>query len=392
MLFPDNIGQETIKDANAKRILNLLFKERQLTKQEIAQRLGLSIPTVISNVNDLIAENLVEEAGVGDSTGGRKPVIISFKPQARYSFGVDILPARGRVVLTDLDSKILADESFPIFELHKYEYIFNKVSRIIENMLAQFKIVKGKVLGVGFSLPGTVNEETLILENAPNLGIANVSFQGFTELLNLPVYVENDANAAAFAESTIGVVKDMNNLVYVLIARGIGTGIVIKDHLYKGKNKRAGEFGHMTIVANGKPCNCGRGGCWEVYASERGLLAEYCEVSGQSVYSIDEVFDLVKAGDKHAADALNRYIDYLAIGIQNIILLLDTDYVVLGGEITKYKEQFNEILKAKVFVPNNFYKNADTKLLFSKLEKDASILGASLLPVQTLFSISEKII
>ncbi|CAA7602608.1 ROK family [Acididesulfobacillus acetoxydans] len=392
MLWPDNIVQETIKDANGKRILNLLYKERQLTKQEIARSLGLSIPTVISNVNDLMAEGLVEEAGVADSTGGRKPVIIRFKADARHAFGVDISPSEGRVILTDLDCRILEKDSFPIRELRKYEHIADQVCRIIEEMIDRCSLKRKEILGVGFSLPGTVNEESLVLQNAPNLGIANISLREFADRLNLPVYIENEANAAAYAESALGVVKEMNNLVYVSITKGIGTGIVIKDHLYKGKNKRAGEFGHMTVVAHGKACNCGREGCWEVYASERGLLDDYRAGGGPAVTGIDEVFARVREGEPAAREALDTYLEYLAIGIQNIILMLDPDYVVLGGGLTKYKDVFFEELTRKVFVPNNFFTGGDTKILLSKLGEDASILGAALLPMQTLFFLEEKVI
>lgn len=392
MLLPENIGQGTIKDSNGKKILNLLCRERQLTKQEIAQRLGLSIPTVISNVSDLIAEGLLEEAGVGDSTGGRKPVIIGFKPEARYSFGVDIAPSEGRIILTDLDSRILEDVRFPIRELRKFENIAGEVVRIIQGIIGQRRIFKDNILGVGFSLPGTVNEEALILENAPNLGVANVSFQQFADDLNLPVYTENEANAAAYAESTLGVFAEMNNLVYVSITKGIGTGIVIKGHLYKGKNKRAGEFGHMTVDAHGKACNCGRKGCWEVYASERGLLDSYKELTGTALSSIEEVFRRVQSNETTAEEALEKYLDYLAIGIQNIILLLDPDYVVVGGIIAKYKDVFFEKLTQKVFVNNSFFKRNDTIILFSKLQDDASIIGASLLPMRTIFFLDEKVI
>ncbi|KLU61897.1 N-acetylglucosamine repressor [Peptococcaceae bacterium CEB3] len=392
MLLPDNLVQETIKDANGKRILNLLYKERRLTKQEIAQSLGLSIPTVISNVNDLMVEGLVEEAGVADSTGGRKPVIVRFRADARYAFGVDISPTEGRVILTDLDCRILEEDGFPIQELRKYEFIADQVCRIIGEMIRRRTLDRKEVLGVGFSLPGTVNEESLLLQNAPNLGIANISFREFADRLALPVYTENEANAAAYAESVLGVVKDLNNLVYISITKGIGTGIVIKDHLYKGKNKRAGEFGHMTIEAHGKRCNCGREGCWEVYASERGLLNSYKECGGRAAQGIDEVFEHVQEGEPTAAEALDKYLDYFAIGIQNIILMLDPDYVVLGGDITRHRDAFFEELVRKVFVPNSFFAQGDTKILLSKLGKNASILGAALLPMQTLFFLNEKVI
>ncbi|AFM40076.1 transcriptional regulator/sugar kinase [Desulfosporosinus acidiphilus SJ4] len=381
-----NIGHDTIKDSTAKRILKLLYTERQLTKQEIAQQLGLSIPTVISNVNELIEEGLLEEAGVAGSTGGRKPVIIRCKPKARYSFGVDINPTEGRVILTDLDNRILADERFSIAEVCKDSYIVRQVFKITQDMICKNNLSLEKVLGVGFSLPGTVDEEKMLLLNAPNLGITNVSFKNFSEILSMPVYIENEANAAAFAESSLEAVKNINNLVYISITKGIGTGIVIKGSLYKGTFKRAGEFGHMTIVANGKPCNCGREGCWEVYASERGLLDLYQELNGEIVPGISAIFEKIRRKEASALEVFDKYLDYLAIGIQNIILFLDPDYLILGGNITTYKDLYFEDLLNRVFKPDSLFKTNETKISFSKLEEDASILGASLLPLLSFFN------
>lgn len=387
-----SIDQETIKDSNRKKILNLMAEKREYTKQNIAKEIGVSIPTVISNINELIAEGLVEEAGVEGSTGGRKPIIVRFLPNSKYSFGVEFTLNNVRVILINLDAEIKFDASFEVKDFKNIDGIIKKIHIIIHDLLDEKKINHKDILGIGFSLPGTVNEENLILELAPNISMKNVDFSRFTHILQFPTYIENEANCAAFGELNLGIAKKMRNLVYISINEGIGSGIVIQDHLYKGKNKRAGELGHMTIVPNGKPCNCGRKGCLEQYASKKSLMEDFNSKSSKSVNSLKEFFFRVEQKESLAMVALEKYISFLAIGIQNIVLVLDPHYVVLGGEISDFSEYYLENLKEKVFVENSFYDNTSLKIITSNLKKDSSILGAALLPMQKLFSITEKII
>lgn len=391
MLRLNSVDQETIKDSNRKSILQLLSKKREATKQEIAKELEISIPTVTTNVNALIEEGILEEAGVAESTGGRKPVIVRFLPNSRYSFGVDFSLTSVRIALTNLDSDIICETTFKMEGFSNMNEVIRKIERLIKDILKEKNIPIEKVLGIGFSLPGTVNEEAMLLEMAPNLKIKNISFKAFDEILEFPVYIENEANAAALAELSLGIAKQMRNLVYVSITKGIGTGIVIQDYLYKGKNKRAGEFGHMTIVADGKQCNCGKKGCWELYASDRALIEEYNKRTNKSTTSLQDIFEALRNDDANAKAVWEEYLNYLAVGIQNIILILDPHYIVIGGEISQY-EEILEHLKEKVFIKNNFYNENDTKIMTSTLKGNASILGASLLPLQDLFFIRGKII
>jgi predicted NBD/HSP70 family sugar kinase len=388
----NNIDQEAIKDSNRKKILNLISEKREYTKQNISKEIGVSIPTVIANINELIEEGLVEEAGVAGSTGGRKPIIVRFLPDSKYSIGVEFTLNNVRVILINLDAEIKFNVSFKVVNFKNIDGIIGKIHEIIDTMISEKKINYKDILGIGFSLPGTVNEESLILELAPNLGMKNVDFSRFFQLLKVPIYIENEANSAAFGELNLGIAKKMRNLVYLSITEGIGAGVVIQDHLYKGKNKRAGELGHMTIVPNGKLCNCGRKGCLEQYASKKSLIEDYNSKSSKPIENLKEFFFRVEQKEALAILELEKYINFLAIGIQNIVLILDPHYVVLGGELSDFLEYYLEDLKEKVFVENSFYDNTDLKIFTSKLKKDSSILGAALLPLQKLFSINEKII
>lgn len=378
------IDHSDIKTNNKKRIIKLLAKERELTKLEISRRLEISIPTVTTIVGELTEEGIVEEAGMATSTGGRKPVIIRFLPDSRYSIGVDLGKNFIRAVLTDLDGKIIEDRRKVLNVINETE-VLNTMKLLIEEMTGNSESLQKKLLGIGFSLPGTVNEEELKLEVATNFKLKNLSLKEIQQYFNLPIYMENEANAGALAESNLGVAKDLNNLIYVSITEGVGGGIIINQSMYKGKSKRAGEIGHMTINKNGRLCNCGKRGCWETYASNRALINNYYEAGNIKVSSISEIIDKYEAGEETAINVIEAYIEDLAEGILNLIFIFNPDYIVIGGEISKYSNVFRDKLKIRIFNNNEFYSEGDVEILFSTLGSDSNILGAALIPVLKSF-------
>jgi predicted NBD/HSP70 family sugar kinase len=364
------------------KILKLLYKNRQLTKQNIAKKIKASIPTVISNVNELLEAGLVEEAGVANSTGGRKPVIVRFLPNSRYMFGVDINSENVKVILTNLDLEIKYSYEFSIDQEKNMDSVIDRVAATVKEAIKVNQINEQAVIGIGFSLQGTVNEEKLILEWAPNIGIRDINFNKYMEILKYPIYIENEANAAALAELNLGIEKEQENLVYISISSGIGAGVVLEDTLYKGKNKRAGEIGHMTLIPNGRKCKCGRRGCFEMYASQKALIKDFNGINCENIESFQQFFELLNSGDARAKEYFDNYLNILAVGLQNIILVFDPDYIVLGGEISKFSQFYLDVLRGKVFEENKFYSKSDLKILPSSLQCDSSILGAALLPLE----------
>ena len=387
------IDQETIKVLNQKKIIQLLYRNKQMTKQDISKNLKISIPTVISNVKELIEQGFLDEAGVGESSGGRKPTIVRFLPDSRYSFGVCITKDQVRIILTNLDFDIIDESSFYMTE--QSDNLKNLVLRIkeeIDRIVNTNNISIEKILGIGFALPGTVDEKNLLLENAPNFKLKNINFKDFQCNFQFPLFIENEANASAYAESFINFNGIISSLVFISITEGIGTGVIIGDNLYKGHNKRAGEFGHMTIIKNGEQCNCGKRGCWELYASKKALINEYKKKFNEQNMNLNDFLELTKR-DLAAKNILDNYIDYLAEGIKNIILMLDPRNIIIGGELpSNYKTLIETYLKKKVFQENSFYDQEECKISFSDLQGNASVLGAVLLPMGKLFYLTENVI
>lgn len=379
------INHKAIKNYNRRKILILLSAKRELTKQEISLKTGISLPTVALNIQELINEGLVEEAGIAKSSSGRKPLIVRYNPNARVSFGVEITPDKIRILLANLDSEIRFESELNIESLRNIEDIIKRISVEIERILLALEIPSKKVLGIGFALPGTVNQKKMTMGLAPNLGMKDICFRPFESIFHYPIFVENEANAGALAELKLGKSIKSGDLVYIAVARGVGAGIIIHGKLYKGKNQRAGEFGHMTIVPGGKRCNCGSTGCWELYSSENALMNHYKEASGSnelSDFRISDFLKLLESEDATAKNVWNKYLDYFALGIRNIILGLDPQLILIGGEIGQFGDLFIEPLIKRVFNPKGFDEAGDVLITVSRLGTRAPVLGAALLPIQ----------
>ncbi len=399
LLRPD---QEKIKDSNNRKILHLLMKKREMSKQAIARETGLTVPTVTNNINRLIEEGIVEEAGVSVSTGGRKPMIIRFLPQSRYAFGVDFssnhLTSSSciRVILIDFDAVIKQEVDFDYQDFDNIDEIMKHVQVLTEKIIKNLRISVERILGIGFSLPGTVNERKKVLELAPNLspnlGMKDLHFKKYESLFPFPLFVENEANAAALAELILGIARQKRNLVYLSLNRGIGAGIVVRGHIYKGNKKRAGEVGHMTVDSRGISCTCGRKDCWEIYAASGALIREYNRESGIKIKDTKEFLEKLDNGDPIAVKSWDIYLNYLVRGINNIILAFDPHYLIIGGEISEFGERLLKPLRSRIFKENTYYKKDDLEILISGFKENASMIGVALLPFQKLFYGDNKII
>ncbi len=388
----NTLNQEQIKEINRVNIINILRSKGETTKQEVAQMLGLSIPTVTTNINVLMEDGLVSEAGVARSTGGRKPVILRFEENARYSFGVDITPERIRIVLVNLNLKVIDEQSFDYKKVYSFSDVLDQTEIDIKGLLRKNKISKKLIVGVGISLPGLVDEDRLILENSPNIGVRDFDFGNFAKKLGLKVSIENEANIAAFAEATIGVGKKKSNMVYISITEGVGTGIIINDHIYKSSHKKAGEFGHMRVSGEDKKCNCGRTGCWELFASKKALIRYYQEETGKSVHRLSDVFEGAAKGDPKVLKAVRHYIKELFVGIENIILGLNPEYVIIGGELGNYAEILLSIMGEHQNLKSSYINYEGTKVLFTSLGDKSALMGASLLPLEEIFNYRKSIL
>lgn len=384
-----SIEPSDIKSLNRSRILRAFRENDIIQKKDLVDLLGLSITTVTTNTRHLLKEGYIEEMGIAESTGGRKPVVFKFLKNAKVSFGVDIAPHQVTLILTNLTTEILEQRKFTVdqttMDQTAMDDILKKVTINVEEMLQTHGYLASDCLGVGISLPGIVDEEAKVLLHAPNLKDKMYDFKAFEKTLGLDVFIENEANVAAFAELILGSAQQIDHAVMVSITDGVGCGIIANHKVNKGTFKKAGEFGHMRISDRDIQCSCGRKGCWELFSSERALYKNYATLSGHSVSDLDAFFKLYEDGDDFASAALKRYLTDLFVGIENIMLGLDPEVIIVGGEIAQYLREL-KFLEAKFMESHhsNVLLNMN-KLVFSTLAPQSAVIGSSLLPFRTLF-------
>ncbi len=390
MALPIGLTQEQIKEINRVNVINTIKDKGETTKLEIAKLLGISLPTVTTNVNSLMEEGIIEPAGTAESTGGRKPLVLKFVPEARFSFGVEITPEKIKIALLNLDAEVIDRISFHYAVSDtvsdSFKGLLSSVRDRIVELTEKHNIQSDKVLGVGIALPGLVDEENKVLENAPNIGIRDFAFDSFEKELGWPVFIENEANVGAFAEIVAGYAKGNDNVVYISVTEGIGTGIMINGRIYKSHHKKAGEFGHMRVSNEALTCNCGRTGCWELYASKKAMLRYVKEATGLSMSSFEEVFSALGEEIPHIDEAIEKYMVHLFIGIENIILGLNPECVIIGGELGAYEKELLAYAGSTGRMKSSFMAYEGTRISFSSLKGDGPLVGAALLPLETIFN------
>ncbi len=323
----------TIRDINRQIVLNYVREREPISRAEIARETELQRSTVSAIVEDLKTEGLVEEVGEGESTGGRRPTLLKLRAAEPIALGVSITPTTTTIATSDLAGRVLDQEEF----LTSSEKTVNQVIDVVRKFSTRYK---GSIEGVGLSLPGLVDPSAGTALYIPyflwrDLPISKM----ISDAVGLPVVIDNDANAVALAELWFGrpEVSDARDFILVLVAEGVGTGIIFDGQVYRGQRGAAGEFGHMVIGRGAPvPCSCGSDDCWEAFSSERAAVARYVKSSGAAAStSFIEVVDRALAGEANAKAALVETARHLGVGISNLIIGFSPEAVVVGGEIAR---------------------------------------------------------
>lgn len=352
---------------NKKRIMNLLY-QRQMTRQDIARELSLSLPTVSQILKELEMQGLVEETGVLESSGGRKPALISIIYNAKFSAGIEITRNHIRFVVIDLSGSVIFHKRISCRFENSDEY-FEGLSRLSREMLDESGIDQSRLLGIGIAIPGIVQKRLEMVEFVPTLNVKNLPEQSINKHFDERILIDNDANLAGFAE--IWNMQRLSDAVFLSINKGVGGAVIMGGRIYGGNNRRAGEFGHMTIVKDGKECACGKLGCFEAYCSTNVLAGS----SGD----LTDFFLSLQNGDERCAQIWDEYLGHLAAGINSIRMMFDTD-IIIGGDIDEYIEGYLAPLKERLRDINTF-SDSTGYLHISKYGAMASVVGAALMHV-----------
>lgn len=372
-----------IKETNYKKILQLVGTGEHLTKLDIAYTLKISIPTVTTNINELKEVGIIEEVESDIYTGGRKPKIIKLIPNSRVSIGLSITKNKMIVIVMNLLNEVLLTKEVEFSGNHFIEYI--KVGKeLVKEIIEELKVEEEQILGIGISIPGTINEKTGMAEQT-NMGYKDIPLDEIYNMFEYSVYIENEANLSLLAEKTLGGYGELKNLLYLGINEGLGGGIFVNGELFRGTSGRAGEFGRMHLALTSKD----KTDKVEDYISTRGLVARYNERSVKTVDSFVEFEEIVKSGDPLAHELLNEGIEILIMTIYNLTMVLDIQKIILGGKVGR-------LIKSQIltFEENiSKYKNLMDKLgldiTFSEI-RNTTTMGATLLPLTDFYRVSNE--
>jgi N-acetylglucosamine repressor len=365
-----------IRKWNLINIFKAIQKKGPISRVELTNITGYSAGTVSNHVRTLIKKGFVIETEKGISSGGRKPIQLMINPDKAYIFSIEIEVNQIKIVMFDLEIKVVLKSIIPITHKNSYSDTLKQIFFEMDKMIEEKHIKLDDLLGIGVAVPGLIDKIKGVLEFAPNLGWRNVPIAKiFKDRYGLPIVLNNEAKAAAIGERRF-IYPKTNNMVFVSINEGIGCGIFLNGKLYRGASGNAGEFGHITIDTNGPICHCGNRGCWELFASENYIVNSYFKLPGSNKkLTKKEIYQLGKNGDKEVIKIFTETGRNIGIGLVNIINGLSPELIVIGGGIVGIKDFIYDemIKKLEESALSVSYKKVEIK--FSKLGSLAAVYG-----------------
>ena len=384
-------NHHVVKKGNKSLVLDKIKNNSPISRAAVANQTGLNKGTVSSLVSELLEDNLIYESGPGESSGGRRPVMLLFNNSAGYSIGIDLGVNYLLGVLTDLDGNIF-QEKVMTFKNLSYNEIEEQLFNTIDSLISSVPPSPHGIVGIGVGVPGIVDNSGEVLL-APNLNWTNVNLKSILQKkYNLPVIIENEANAGAYGEKKFGAGKEFENIIYVSAGIGIGVGLILNGSLYKGSNGFSGELGHMTIQVNGSKCRCGNDGCWELYASEQALINNAglldIPLPSNKEGDLNNLLTLAENGNKEVIKLFEQTGDYLGVGINNIINIFNPQQVIIGNRMASSKKWLEESLNTRVANQALWFQRSDLQIDFSELSTLSSALGVAAFSIENFLSVS----
>lgn len=343
---------EMMRHLNQQIVLQQIRDFGPISRADIAKRTQLTPPTVSKVVMELLEAGFVLETEIGESNGGRRPILLCINPQGGYIVGLSITASDVKALVTDLEIRPVAQTQRLLPATHPEEVCI-LVADVVQQVIAEAGVSREQVLGVGIALHGLVDHSTGVSIFAPHLQWRNWPIKHFLEeKLGLPVRVDNDVRLMAAGEMWRGAARDSQNFAYIHVDYGVGTGIVLNGQLLRGANHAAGEIGHMQMEPDGPRCSCGKQGCLESLISLSALQDLECDSIRQIV------------------------VTYLGRGIAVIMQLLDLRKVILGGRVLGLDSGIYPAIQKELqthILPESL---GAADICLGQLGSDASIIGA----------------
>ena len=371
-----SVSNLEVKKINRNQIYRLICHHDRISKPEIAAALGISMPTVLQNVSELIERGLIAEVGSYESTGGRKAKVLSPVNEARHAIGIDITQNHIGLALTDISGNVLSHSRQYKPYANEAGY-YRELGDLAMNFLSDVNRPVESFLGFGISIPGIISLDNATIAHSHALHITNIPCKLFTQHIPFPCVFTNDANAAMIAELYHH--TERLTAVYLSLSNSVGGSIFtekvseyehqpVYKNLFLGDNCRSGEFGHMTLYPGGTTCYCGKPGCVDSYCSAK-VLANHTDGK------LEKFFDAVTTTIE-LKNLWEAYLDHLAIAVNSIRMAFDCQ-VIIGGYVGSFIEPYLVNLQDRAARLNTFESDA-SYIKPCKFKFEASALGAAL--------------
>ncbi|MBO4604007.1 MAG: ROK family protein [Clostridiales bacterium] len=311
-----------------------------------------------------------------------------------YYVGIDLGGTNIKAGVVDEKGELLNKLSIKTHAERSMEEIIYDMGKLAVDVIKDCGKEISDIEAIGIGSPGTPDNEEGLLVYSANLPFNMAPMRKLIrDVIDLPVYIDNDANCAAMAEAVAGAAKGTKDSVTITLGTGVGAGVIINGRIYSGFNQAGSEFGHTVLVSGGIQCKCGRRGCFEQYASASALARMAQEAADSNPDSILKdliakeggpnaklAFDAMKAGDKVAAELVDRYTDYLADGLANVINTFMPEVLVVGGGVCNEGDPLLIPMREKTMSRPYFGPGVKkTEIRLAEMGNDAGIVGAAMM-------------
>ncbi len=367
------MDRKMMREMNQNTLLNLIRMYAPVSRTQLKKLSGLSQGTIVGITATLIEQQLVEETGVAESTGGRKAGLLEIAPEGGYTLGIDLREHEIIGALLNLHGNVVRAEAWPTPLRDNAAGAVDMIATGVEAFIERTQVPRNKILGLGCGISGSVNAQTGISIDSWMLNWHHVELSApLSVRLKMPVFVDNEVTCLASYEKLYGDGQAYHNFLTITLGRGLGMAAVIRDQPFRGAQGLGAEFGHIPFDIKGRQCECRNQGCLEAYVADHGIFNTYRELRSEpadikagevDASAINALFTQTQQGDLQALKTFELTGTYLGIGLATLVNLFNPECIIINGAEGNWVDLLLEPMKAAMH-----------QHVFSQLDSDLKLI------------------
>jgi len=387
--FLDKLGRIGLKKhLQKKKIIRLMYQHEALSVAEFIGIMNLSSPTILSLLDELTNENLIEVKGAGDSSGGRKPNLYGLKSNSFFVLGIDIGLYATRIAIFNNNNEKIADTNYFKMELDNSAQKVDEIFQSAKKLISSAKIDSTRIVGIGLSMPGLIDLDSGINYSYFKFGDSSLK-KVLEDKFSKPVFIINDAQAKAIAELRFGQARGKKNVIVLNVSSGLSTGLILNGQVYHGSNGFSGEFSHTPFIEDGILCNCGKKGCLETVASgialkrnaiaglKNGMSSIISDIVADDLDSIQSklVVEAALKGDQFSIGLISKVGYQLGKGTSILVQTLNPELIIMSGRVSRAGSFLTLPMEQALNEFSLFKIKENVKIVQSDLGNTANLIG-----------------